>query len=283
MDGGQDGGASKEVLKTDILKLLRFRYRFGVKSIFFPFYITRCFEYPAAFNRMELKKGLKVLDFGCGSSFFPVYLASCGIETYGLDVVGSSALDFKQYAMSRLNVELRPMLSYAVYEGDVLPYEADVFDRVFAISTLEHLRGEKDIKIVSQFKKTLKPKGKLFVSVEFRNDYKEIIPPTHNAGADRNAAFSDFVDFVRYYDEKALYERIIEPSGLKLKESVYFGAGRLNVRKFADRCRCLQILNPLLAGLFYRKLNGRIDIEKCAQAYPSYFSNIVACLVLEKT
>ena len=275
-------------MNTNMLRLLSFQLKFSFQRLISSYYITRCLEYPFAFNSMALKQKLKVLDIGSGYSLFPVYLAYRGVETFCIDTDGSYFLNFKEVlARSKLSFLLDTKLYHMIYDGKQLPYKDEMFDRVFIISTLEHLSQQKDIELVKEIKRIVKKGGKVFISVEFHKNYREVkVPPPPCSSDDetRKQQQIELVNFLRYYDEAALLKRIIEPSGLKLIKLTYFGSKMFNIRKYLDNpnLRFFTFLSPIFAALFYKKLNGSRDFEKCSQAFPPYFSNIIACVVLEK-
>ncbi len=236
---------------------------------------------------MDLQCGMKVLDFGSGDSFFPIYLASKGMHVHSVDLSSSQLPMMEQVVThSKYGVLINKKLKYIFCDKSELPIENDSFDRVFTISTLEHIKENGDTKIVEELSRILKPGGKMFISVEFHQDFMEIIvPPKYKKKKSNKTGSYIWENLVRYYNKKALFERIISPSGLNLEEMIFFGSPKINIRKYADTNFFLRfglIFSPLLSKLCYRRVTVEKDFEVCAKASPSYFSNIIVCIILSK-
>ncbi len=253
----------------------------------YSYYMTRAIEYPLAFNSMDLSPEMNVLDFRSGDSIFPIYLAAQGMCTYCCDIVSSSLIGMKEtISQSRYKSLLNEKLNHIFLDGGRVPCKSNFFDRIFAISTLEHLKGDEDSKSIKELARVLKPGGKMFISVEFHKDFREIIIPKngHSRSNDKITHY-EWENFIRYYDRKSVFKRIVDPSGLSLEKMFLFGSPNFNIRKFTDTIHLLKygmIGNPLIAKIFYRTLQNKEDVLACANAKPEYFSNIVACLVLNK-
>ncbi|MFP4070854.1 MAG: class I SAM-dependent methyltransferase [Desulfovibrionales bacterium] len=120
-------------------------------------------EYPWALERASLEPGLRILDAGCGASIFPVFLSAKGYEVSGVDRELPAGLD----RMHDVNVEY--------VQGDLasLPYEAEIFDRVFCISVIEHLDPLWIPAAVQELRRVLKTGGLLLMTTDFCADAGE--------------------------------------------------------------------------------------------------------------
>ena len=274
----------RNMLKTNIAKLLFFKLRFGVKSFLSSYYITRCFEYPFAFNSMGLKAGMKVLDVGSGTSFFPAYLSHRGIKTYCLDVNTVGTPRFSAFLKKKMRRSFsKEKIYYMLYGGEKFPFRDESFDRVFVVSSIEHIEGDGDIRVAREIARVVKKEGKVFISVEFYKKPLEIYVGM-DIHREKKDIYKEHVDFVRYYDENTLQKRIIEATGLFLKQAVYYGSERFNVRKFTDKLvisKYFGLISPFLSKVFYRRVSGRRR-ARCFTAFPSYYSNVVPCIIMEK-
>ena len=78
-----------------------------------------------------LKKGMKVLDVGCGKGYllFDLKQAVPGLECFGLDI--------SQYAIDNAKEEIKPCLKQGLAQS--LPYENKSFDFVISINALHNL------------------------------------------------------------------------------------------------------------------------------------------------
>lgn len=122
----------------------------------------RVVEMPFVFQNLKLKKGAKVLDFGCTDSKLPIELASLGYKVTGTDL--------REYKLRHQN--------FTFIKGDFQnnKFEDNTFDAVTAISAIEHCGlsdyGEGkfeqgDHKIVKEIHRILKPKGQFIITVPF--------------------------------------------------------------------------------------------------------------------
>ena len=155
--------------------------------------VTREWEYPWAIINARIEKGQRILDAGCGSSPLPAYLHKHGYLCYGLDNKFQSEvilpdmitaktrflqhlsrfypfyLLFNPHQMVGISAfakTLRLPLDYI--KGDLLkqPFADESFDRIFCISTLEHLSSEGILKAAVEFRRVLKPGGLLISTVD---------------------------------------------------------------------------------------------------------------------
>ena len=74
----------------------------------------------------ELKKDMKILDFGCGEGNLVKAFRELGYDAYGVDVIDCPNLDEEHYSK----------LSFDPY---VIPFEDDFFDYIFSTSVFEHV------------------------------------------------------------------------------------------------------------------------------------------------
>ena len=122
----------------------------------------RVVELPFVLQNMTLKKGAKILDFGCTDSKLSVELASLGYKVTGTDL--------RDYELKH------PNLTFINGDFGKNSFEKESFDAVVAISAVEHCGlsdyGEEkfeqgDYKIVKEMHRILKPKGNLIITVPF--------------------------------------------------------------------------------------------------------------------
>jgi ubiquinone/menaquinone biosynthesis C-methylase UbiE len=122
----------------------------------------RIVEYPFVFQNLNLKKGSKILDFGCCESKLSIELASLGYKVVGIDL--------NDYEFSHPN--------FKFIKGDFLEndFKNESFDAIIAVSALEHVGlnvygnnnfEEGDYKVINEFYRILKKGGQLIITLPF--------------------------------------------------------------------------------------------------------------------
>jgi len=102
---------------------------------------------------LELVRGPKILDIGCGPGKHSKYMKEKGYEVYSADISGKMVLSTKQ---------INPYTLYA--DMEYLPFREEYFDGIWCNAALVHL-PKKD-KALSEFYRVLKDEGILYVSVQ---------------------------------------------------------------------------------------------------------------------
>ena len=134
----------------------------------------RIVDYSFVHQNIGLNGEGRILDVGCCGSSLVIELASLGYEVYGIDV--------KSYPLEHPN--------FTFVHGDIFktPFPDDFFDRVTAVSTIEHIGlgrygdpiySDGDKKAVKEIKRILKPGGKAIFTVPFGKQtivYRKKIP-----------------------------------------------------------------------------------------------------------
>lgn len=129
---------------------------------------TRVFEYPWAFFATEVKPGMLAVDIGGSLGGFQFVLSRLGLDVTNVDPGEGAAMGWTVDAASiqRLNrafgtnVRLcRTMLADAALESER-------YDRVFCLSTLEHVPPAEIPLLVTEIRRILKPGGKCVLTVD---------------------------------------------------------------------------------------------------------------------
>ncbi len=92
----------------------------------------------------ELKKNMKILDFGCGDGDLVQGLLDLGFDAQGVDIQDSSALDSDHY--KKIDTD-----TYRI------PYDDNYFDYVFSTSVFEHVQNTEEA--LKEIFRVLKPGG----------------------------------------------------------------------------------------------------------------------------
>ncbi|MCL4309226.1 MAG: class I SAM-dependent methyltransferase [Actinobacteria bacterium] len=222
-----------------------FQARLGPGPFFRGVDYSRSIEYSLASTRLQIQAGDRVLDVGGGDySIFALYLAARHTNaSFTVVDANEASLGYTEDFIPKLdlsNIEVR-----IASAGD-LPFEDGSFDRVSAVSSLEYLAGDADMKAVAEFARVLKPGGSMIITVPYSPVFYE--------------GESQF-GYQRRYDSDAIHSRLVAASGLGVAELIYFDDQFSFGKKVAYRPlplaggirnRVIWHLSPLLAPLLMR-------------------------------
>ena len=206
---------------------------------------SRSIEYSLASSRLQIQAGDRVLDVGGGDySVFALYLASRHANaSFTASDADEASLGYTEDFIPKLNLG---NIDVSLGEADNLPFEDGSFDRLAAVSSLEHSTGDADMKAVAEFARVLKTGGAAIISVPYSPVFYE--------------GESQF-GYQRRYDSDAIRSRLVEPSGLGLAEIIFFDDQFSFGKKVAYRPlpvagglrnRIIWHLSPLLAPVLMR-------------------------------
>ena len=257
--------------------LLRRKLKPALKKLVQPLGYWRVPEYHFVFDEGRFSRSDTVLDIG-SPKLFSLFLAKyIGATVYATDI---DDYFIEEYGIIRQMEKVSPhALQLAAEDGRSLSYADGSFNKVYSISTIEHIAEHGDSLCVQEIARVLRPGGRAFITTPFapvyRDEYKD---EKEVYWADNTLKTSDGrVFYQRRYDEAALFTRLIIPSGLKLVKLVYIGE-RIMVhseREFNDVLpKFSGPIQPLLSRLFHTHL------EPCWQDLPK---PLAAFMVLEKT
>lgn len=106
----------------DSLYVQPFFSKFGISKLYYLY-----LAYFSIITKAHLKKGDRVLDFGCGIGNIVWALRQFGIDAYGFD----PSISAKKFSR---------MPDYCIYQKTAtLPYKSHSFDVVFSTEVLEHV------------------------------------------------------------------------------------------------------------------------------------------------
>jgi SAM-dependent methyltransferase len=235
-----------------------------------PLSYPRFMEYDLALAPLGQLDGLRVLDIG--SPKLPALLiardARC--ELYSTDIrdyfIGSTAEFVRRLGHGD---RLGKQVHLDVQDARELTYPADLFDRIFSISVLEHIPEDGDSQAMREISRVLKPGGILSLTVPFSaRGYREefVNGPVYERDEQDQPTF-----YQRHHDLRSLYARIIEPSGLELVSLTFFGEPRVPFERYWNRIPMkwkvpLLWAQPFLAGLFLKTLEPDQVAAACGAA-----------------
>lgn len=131
---------------------------------------SRQWEYPYVLaNLPQNGDGLRILDAGCGLTFFTLLLAEREFEVHACDLDGSIGLELNKAASKRgLSVQFKKQ------DLSCVDYPDSSFDFIACVSVLEHTADPEAV--VKDLHRTLKPDGSLLLTFDISIDGDRDIP-----------------------------------------------------------------------------------------------------------
>ena len=177
-----------------------------------------------------LTAGSVYLDIGSGSSPVPTFLYQRRHATTFATEMDRKYLDRQKSYMETLGLGKRDSFVPQQEDATQLSFADGSVDFVSAISTIEHIPGDGDVRSMAEFARVLRPGGRLVVTVPTAANYIE------------NESTFYYAGFERRYDAAALQTRLWS-SGAESHRTVVHGlAAARNFsassrRRLPKRCR----------------------------------------------
>src|SRR3990172_10936881 len=117
-------------------------------------------------------RGRDVLDFGTGSGYIAILLASNGFNVHAVDVDSYIEYEKNDYhkLMTQDQIKLWGKLTDSfqnllfTHYKEILPYKDNSFDGICAYAVFEHIPNDKIPNVLKEIHRVLKPGGILFIS-----------------------------------------------------------------------------------------------------------------------
>jgi SAM-dependent methyltransferase len=191
---------------------------------------TRCVEYPVVLNRLQLDAATRVLEVGASKLFLAPYIAvRHGVEVHATDQDPVVSVQ-RKWLIALGHRELLESGRFVVARQDAtaLTYADEHFDRVVCVSTIEHIEAVEQA--AREIGRVLRPGGIAGLTVPFSNRSRRLYVNRSVYGRPYDAA-PQFYEYV--FDRASLHDRVIQPSGLKLRSLTFFGEPGLKMSRFA--------------------------------------------------
>jgi SAM-dependent methyltransferase len=242
-----------------------------LKNVVVPENYWRSLENRLTYRELNASSSDTVLDLG-SPKLLSLYLADrVKAEVFSTGIDGYFLRDYAAFGRQKGVPESRFHVLEA--DGRKLPFPDNHFTRAYSISVLEHIPGTGDMECAREIGRTLKRGGICVVTVPFSpvssDEYrkpgafywagksvKEPVPESANAsnGESIRSAEPPRVFYQRRYSESDLHDRLIGPSGLRLKKAEFMGdrVSRMNGKEIAYYIpRLVGPLHPILSRMFH--------------------------------
>jgi SAM-dependent methyltransferase len=219
-------------LKIGAKELAHGDYKHALRHLLVPVPYWRLVEFRLVRDAGEFQTADRILDIG-SPKLLSIYLA----KTLGTEVF---ATDIDDYFMGEYTLlqtlEGLPADKYHVQveDGRQLSFADGYFNKVFSVSVLEHIPDDGDAECAREIGRVLAPGGRCLLTVPFspasRTIYRKASQiywanPEPDEDGDNEC---QPIFFQRRYCESDLYERLIRPSGLHLKQLLFVGERMLS-------------------------------------------------------
>lgn len=212
---GQEFGWFGKKMGWSLIRKAKFS---GIRWVLVPVNITRYFEFAfvAKYASLSPQKCLDVSSPG----LFSLYFASNNPDT----AVRMMNPDKRDIDGTAAIAELLHIPNLHLQNGalDQIMHTANRYDCIWSISVLEHIAGEYDDRQSMQMLYSrLRKGGRLLVTVPVDREYWIEYRDKNHYGTQRSQGGKYF--FQRFYDEAAIWDRLIAPIEREPSELCWFG------------------------------------------------------------
>ena len=253
---------------VSLWEIYRFSYSLALRSLSWrhakqvlrlvlePCAYWRNVEVPAVVNHLGVRPGDRILDIG-SPKIASLYLCyRMGVEVYATDLYPYFFDEYSHYLRCLRSSPSGASYHIELQDARCLTYPDCYFDKVYAISVVEHIEDES--LAMGEIARVLKPGGLCCLTVPFAACYYE-------STIDHEIYYKKPVDgkpvfFERHYNARALQTRLVAPSGLRLTAMEYYGERWVPFERVYWRLprlprMALSILGPFFSRLFLYRVS----------------------------
>lgn len=124
-------------------------------------------------TEIPIRKGMRVLDIGCGRGELTFWAARKRAKVVGIDYSGN-AIQLALETLEKQSKKVKDNVTFKVMDAKRLKFPKESFDAVFLVEVLEHLYPEEQDKVFKEILRVLKNDGFVFVHTapsRWFNDY----------------------------------------------------------------------------------------------------------------
>lgn len=119
---------------------------------------------------INIKKGMKILDLGCGRGDMAIECARHGAIVVGVDY-STDGIKLAKMALKHQSNAIKRNVSFQVMNAKVLNFNKNYFDAVISFDVFEHLYKDELERVMRNIYRVLKPGGILLVHTETNKIY----------------------------------------------------------------------------------------------------------------
>lgn len=180
------------------------------------------------FNKLQLKKGAKILDVGCGAGTYTQVLSDNGYKVCGIDF----SKEMIKIAKKRDNLH---RITYQQSNIYYLPFPDGYFDMVICIGVFQTVQNYK--KALTELYRLIKPGGIFYLNTLNQNSIKNLLA---------NRFKKNKLNLKRYYySQLCKVCREIGFPDVKVKGIYYFHPNLKLLENFLDRSRTYKFLDNI--------------------------------------
>lgn len=176
-----------------------------------PVSLVRYFEFDFVLAAADWRRARSWLDVSSPRMIL-LYILRNYPEVYAT-VINPDTRDLEETAAFLKVASLLDRSNLAPEDATALPYADDSFDVITSISVIEHIPADGDTLAVREMWRVLKPGGRMVITLpcrkQFLDDWRGNDMYSLGVPEDGGLFF-----FQRWYDSKALQERIVQPVGV---------------------------------------------------------------------
>lgn len=191
--------------------------------------LWRLIEYPWCSKALDLHKGDLVLDIGTGTATFPQMLARKGVNTVVLEL-DADRVRWQKQKTAEVTKPGDGQVFAVVADATALPIKTGVATRVSAISSLEHIPN--DPPVGQEIGRILADDAVAVITIPYtrteRADFFKGIRKFNKVAPNAFVQEGKKGSFFRFYNDKAIEDIYIKPSGGTVTKWGAYGRSVLN-------------------------------------------------------